>query len=195
MLGNLHVPSKIFSSLWSMSVLTLSPRAVVLGKRKALGSPVRRTIPYLSPSPRPSFDSDSGSEEDNGDDDASSEYDSEATEELDESPARPSSSLSSRRVSESRLKKYECSYEGCEKKYIKPSRLAEHERSHTGDVGTPFNPPSPQRGGSETDQWFTASVHLPFLLEVVPSRIAPPGSRPLSSLGLGSPTGMHTYHM
>ena len=31
-------------------------------------------------------------------------------------------------------KRYSCSYEGCSKTYSKPSRLAEHERSHTGDV-------------------------------------------------------------
>ncbi|RPD63072.1 hypothetical protein L227DRAFT_473071, partial [Lentinus tigrinus ALCF2SS1-6] len=28
---------------------------------------------------------------------------------------------------------YACTYEGCSKAYAKPSRLAEHERSHTGD--------------------------------------------------------------
>ncbi|KAF8273012.1 hypothetical protein EI94DRAFT_1677407 [Lactarius quietus] len=28
---------------------------------------------------------------------------------------------------------YECTFEGCDKSYTKPSRLEEHERSHTGD--------------------------------------------------------------
>ncbi|KAI0651729.1 hypothetical protein C8Q79DRAFT_897834 [Trametes meyenii] len=32
-----------------------------------------------------------------------------------------------------REKRYACSFEGCSKTYSKPSRLAEHERSHTGD--------------------------------------------------------------
>ncbi|KAI0374296.1 hypothetical protein BV20DRAFT_961419 [Pilatotrama ljubarskyi] len=32
-----------------------------------------------------------------------------------------------------RQKRYPCSFEGCTKAYSKPSRLAEHERSHTGD--------------------------------------------------------------
>lgn len=31
---------------------------------------------------------------------------------------------------------YRCTHEGCGKKYKKPSRLEEHERSHTGEVRT-----------------------------------------------------------
>ncbi|KZT30002.1 hypothetical protein NEOLEDRAFT_1126721 [Neolentinus lepideus HHB14362 ss-1] len=31
------------------------------------------------------------------------------------------------------IRKYKCLYEGCKKAYTKPSRLAEHERSHTGE--------------------------------------------------------------
>jgi general transcription factor IIIA len=29
---------------------------------------------------------------------------------------------------------YKCTFEGCDKSYAKPSRLEEHERSHTGHV-------------------------------------------------------------
>lgn len=32
-------------------------------------------------------------------------------------------------------KRYQCTYGGCNKAYSKPTRLAEHERSHTGQVG------------------------------------------------------------
>ena len=48
-------------------------------------------------------------------------------------------------------RKYKCTYEGCTKAYTKPSRLEEHERSHTGDVSPslsiiPTNhPPHQQR--------------------------------------------------
>jgi hypothetical protein len=30
---------------------------------------------------------------------------------------------------------YKCTFDSCDKSYAKPSRLEEHERSHTGDVG------------------------------------------------------------
>lgn len=31
-------------------------------------------------------------------------------------------------------KRYQCTHNGCDKSYTKPSRLTEHERSHTGHV-------------------------------------------------------------
>ena len=33
-------------------------------------------------------------------------------------------------------KKYHCTFSGCGKSYSKPCRLEEHERSHTGEVGS-----------------------------------------------------------
>lgn len=33
-----------------------------------------------------------------------------------------------------RSKRYRCTFKGCDKAYTKPSRLQEHERSHTGEV-------------------------------------------------------------
>jgi general transcription factor IIIA len=38
-------------------------------------------------------------------------------------------------------RRYQCPHEGCDKAYTKPSRLAEHELSHTGEVSYT----SPQR--------------------------------------------------
>jgi len=33
-------------------------------------------------------------------------------------------------------RRYQCPHEGCDKAYTKPSRLAEHELSHTGEVSS-----------------------------------------------------------
>jgi hypothetical protein len=62
-----------------------------------------------------------------------------------ESPKTP---LNSKRKSEFVLvngtlvknvkKKYHCTFSGCDKLYSKPCRLEEHERSHTGEVGSSF---------------------------------------------------------
>ena len=35
-------------------------------------------------------------------------------------------------------KMYHCTFSGCDRSYSKPCRLEEHERSHTGEVGFPF---------------------------------------------------------
>ena len=35
---------------------------------------------------------------------------------------------------------YQCTYQGCKNTYTKPSRLQEHERSHTGNVSIPSCP-------------------------------------------------------
>lgn len=52
---------------------------------------------------------------------------------------RPSSSITRLMIINGKLqtdirKRYHCIHDGCDKAYSKPSRLAEHERSHTGEV-------------------------------------------------------------
>jgi len=52
---------------------------------------------------------------------------------------RPSSSTTRLIIINGKLqtntqKRYHCTHEGCDKAYSKPSRLVEHERSHTGEV-------------------------------------------------------------
>jgi hypothetical protein len=50
--------------------------------------------------------------------------------------AKPTLSSSPIRRPPSRTeKKFKCTFDGCDKAYYKPSRLAEHELTHTGEVG------------------------------------------------------------
>jgi hypothetical protein len=46
----------------------------------------------------------------------------------------PKAKSRSRSATPAGEKRYACQYEGCDKAYTKPSRLAEHELSHTGEV-------------------------------------------------------------
>ncbi|KAK8853452.1 hypothetical protein IAR55_004159 [Kwoniella newhampshirensis] len=48
-------------------------------------------------------------------------------------PPRPSKSKSPSTLPSRSERKYKCTFEGCDKAYFKPSRLAEHELSHTGE--------------------------------------------------------------
>ncbi|PCH33538.1 hypothetical protein WOLCODRAFT_112004 [Wolfiporia cocos MD-104 SS10] len=81
-----------------------STTTVVTGKRK------RALVLRISSSPSPSIDAPV----------------------VQNPPASPQGG-SSRDVAKPRNKRYRCEFEGCEKAYTKPSRLAEHQRSHTGD--------------------------------------------------------------
>lgn len=38
------------------------------------------------------------------------------------------------KLSASTKRRYKCTHDGCDKAYTKPSRLEEHERTHTGEV-------------------------------------------------------------
>lgn len=90
-----------------------SSSTVTLRKRKRRDS----LVIHLS-SPSPSCENDPTYTE--------SEYDSG---QASDSPAN--ATYASEAVSK---KRYTCAFQGCTKAFAKPSRLAEHERSHTGDV-------------------------------------------------------------
>lgn len=51
----------------------------------------------------------------------------------------PGCSQGARNPKSRTVKRYKCSYAACMKAYSKPSRLAEHERSHTGDVSVCYS--------------------------------------------------------
>ena len=50
---------------------------------------------------------------------------------------------------------YQCTYPGCSKAYTKPSRLQEHQRSHTGEVGR----------RSEPSDLFSSPLQRPFVCD------------------------------
>lgn len=51
----------------------------------------------------------------------------------DKTPSKPFILVNGTLVADTK-KRYKCTYAGCDKSYSKPSRLEEHERSHTGQV-------------------------------------------------------------
>ncbi|OBZ78722.1 Transcription factor IIIA [Grifola frondosa] len=97
-----------------MELLTSSATTITLRKRKNRDS--EPFVLHLS-SPSPSCEFDPSQSE--------SEYEPGTISLVPSGPALVSSSKGGRR--------YECTFEGCTKAYTKPSRLAEHQRSHTGD--------------------------------------------------------------
>ena len=96
---------------------TSTSTTVTLGKRKHRNS----LVIHLS-SPSPSCDNDPAYTE--------SEYDT--------AQLSDASIPISKKNRNNEKKRYVCAFEGCSKSYTKPSRLEEHERSHTGDVSLPF---------------------------------------------------------
>ena len=90
---------------------------IVIGKRKHAAVSEDPLVLHLSSSPSPSRDLRSDSE-----------YESpQAVFDIGTSTVQPTSKPPYQ-------KRFKCAHEGCTKAYSKPSRLAEHERSHTGDV-------------------------------------------------------------
>ncbi|RDX55997.1 hypothetical protein OH76DRAFT_1427399 [Lentinus brumalis] len=92
--------------------LVASSSTVTLRKRKHRDS----LVIHLS-SPSPSCENDP--------EHAESEYDT--------GQASDTGAVTHGYSASSAKKRYACTYEGCTRAYAKPSRLAEHERSHTGD--------------------------------------------------------------
>ncbi|KAL0577742.1 hypothetical protein V5O48_004236 [Marasmius crinis-equi] len=107
--------------LTSKSTIT-TPSSTILGKRKATSNP--EYVLHLVSSPEPPGATDS---------------------EFEPSEPEPSSKKQRVALNDSKpillngklatcdtKKRYACTYDGCTKAYTKPSRLEEHERSHTG---------------------------------------------------------------
>ncbi|KAI0361765.1 hypothetical protein OH77DRAFT_1444612 [Trametes cingulata] len=79
---------------------------------------------------------------------------------FDPGQASDAAGTTSRAPAPKRQKRYACSFEGCSKAYSKPARLAEHERSHTGD--RPFICPTCNKSYlRETHLQVHARTHLP----------------------------------
>ena len=66
-------------------------------------------------------------------------------------------------------KRYACDFDGCDKAYSKPARLAEHQRSHTGDVRPSSILVVP------TLTLAAEAIRLQNLQQVVPARKPSPG--------------------
>lgn len=101
------------------SSTTVIQSKTVLGKRKASGGKAALVL-HLASSPEPT----------------------DILPESDDSYQAPATSstppiLINGRLVPSTKRRYKCTYDSCEKAYTKPSRLIEHERTHTGDVCRP----------------------------------------------------------
>ena len=160
-----------------MSVLVSSspapPSSVALGKRKIIDRiPAKRTSQYYIVTQRVA---EVGSDSEYDSDDSKATLSEDDEQELDDTSGSSSSRSPSSKGphSQPRTKNHACSYDGCTKAYVKPSRLKEHERSHTGQVIT--LPPL-----SHTQELTPAprSAHTPVLHAQNPTS-ANPTSKPM----------------
>lgn len=111
--------------------MSISPllSATVLGKRKAVRKSASLVL-HLASSPEPSHpQSDSDFEP--------------PTSPVNSSKFQPLPPIIiNGQLVENTKRRYKCTHKGCTKAYTKPSRLEEHERSHTGEVNvTPSSVP------------------------------------------------------
>jgi uncharacterized Zn-finger protein len=92
--------------------------ATVLGKRKTDDTHVG--VIHLASSPEPSFSEHS-------------DFEQPATGAPSSGSSRKPILVNGKLVANTK-RRYQCTHSGCDKAYTKPSRLAEHERTHTGEV-------------------------------------------------------------
>ncbi|KAJ3524427.1 hypothetical protein NM688_g8565 [Phlebia brevispora] len=111
-------PPPASSFLYTMPASSMTTTAVVLRKRKApSGNDSGTGVLRLSSSPSPSYDAYSESEYDDGQSVVS----------------QLTADTRNHRNARKPGKRFPCAFEGCSKSYTKPSRLAEHQRTHTGE--------------------------------------------------------------
>ena len=96
--------------------------ATVLGKRKAVRDSASLVL-HLASSPDPCHTQ------------SDSDFEPQSSPGPASKPHLPRPIIVNGELVSSTAKRYKCTHAGCTKAYTKPSRLEEHERSHTGEVG------------------------------------------------------------
>jgi len=111
-------------------------KAVTLGKRRASIAFSRAGEHHIRASS--AHNSSSDDDEYQGEDKEEEEEDTDLGSDEDDEGIQPGPSC----LSTPKPRPYRCTHQGCTKSYTKPSRLAEHQRSHTGEVSIFRFPPS-----------------------------------------------------
>lgn len=102
-------------------------------------------------------------------------------------PRRRATTSRSRSATPAGDRKYKCQWEGCDKAYTKPSRLAEHELSHTGEVRSSVLATS--RAGSDENRDGTHALIAntltsePTICKLISEHICPKMTRPSRANG------------
>lgn len=152
---------------------------VALGKRKR-----RDSLVILLSSPAPSTENDLTYTE------------SEHEHQLEQVSALPVTTSSSSTLKSKRH--YACTFKGCIKTYTKPSRLTEHERSHTGDVRYSISSPNIVIDTNDSALLFAAFAQSPIFVKLTSKRThahiyqVPPSLLLVPNKGAGSDSGLHS---